>query len=46
VPALAIVEDLDIFKDCCLGLRAGLEVLPVHQLLFQRRKLAFHRRIF
>jgi len=33
--ALAVIEDLDVFKDCCLGLGACFEALTVHQFLFQ-----------
>lgn len=35
MPALSVVEDLDVFEDCSLGLSAGSEPLTVHQLLFQ-----------
>ena len=35
MPALSVVEDLDVFEDCSLGLSAGCEPLTVHQLLFQ-----------
>jgi hypothetical protein len=35
MPALAVVEDLDVFEDCCLGLGVGSEPLAVDQLLFQ-----------
>ena len=31
MPALSVVEDLDVFEDCSLGLSAGSEPLTVHQ---------------
>lgn len=45
MPALAVVEDLNVFKDCGLGLSACFEVLAMNQFLFQRGKEAFHWRI-
>jgi len=32
---LAVIEDLDVFKDYSLGLGACFEALMVHQFLFQ-----------
>src|SRR5438270_12438649 len=42
VPALAIVEDLDVLDDRRTGLRSGGEVGVMDQLLLQRGKKALH----
>ena len=45
MPTLPVVENLDVFKDSNLGLRARFKALAVHQFFFQRSKEALHRRV-
>jgi len=42
MPALGIVEHLDVIEDICPGLRARTVHLPGYALHFERREEAFH----
>jgi len=42
MPTLAIVEDLDPFKDGLFGLCTTLIGLPIHTLSFERAQEALH----
>jgi hypothetical protein len=45
MPALPVVENLDVLEDSSLGLSARSEALAVHQFLFQGSKEALHWRV-
>ena len=45
MPTLPVVENLGVFKDGNLGLRARFKALAVHHFFFQRSKEALHRRV-